>query len=128
MFVSTKLLGMQKLAKREEQIMQALWKLQKGFVKEIIEELPDPKPHYNSVSTMVRILADKGFVAHEAFGKTHRYYPLISKEDYQKTAVGDVLDKYFDNSPSKMVAYFAEKEKISEDELKQILKMIQGDK
>ncbi len=128
MFVSTKLFAMQKLAKREEQIMQALWKLQKGFVKEIIEELPDPKPHYNSVSTMVRILAEKGFVAHEAFGKTHRYYPIVTKEEYQKEAVGDVLDKYFDNSPSKMVAYFAEKEKISEDELKEILKMIQGDK
>jgi predicted transcriptional regulator len=116
---------MQKLAKREEQIMQAIWKLQKAFVKEIIEELPDPKPHYNSVSTMVRILEDKGFVSHEAFGKTHRYYPLISKEEYQKTAVGELLGKYFDNSPSKMVAYFAEKESISEDELKEILKMIQ---
>ena len=70
---------MQKLAKREEQIMQALWDLEKGFVKEIVELLPDPKPHYNSVSTMVRILVDKGFVAYEAFGKTHRYYPLASR-------------------------------------------------
>ena len=118
---------MQKLAKREEQIMQALWKLEKAFVKEIIEELPEPKPHYNSVSTMVRILADKGFIGHTAFGKTHQYYPLISKEAYQQTAVGDVLDKYFDNSYSKMVTYFAEKEKISESELKEILKMIKKD-
>ena len=118
---------MQKLAKREEQIMQALWKLENAFVKEIIEELPDPKPHYNSVSTMVRILEEKGFVGHDEFGKSHRYYPLISKEEYQQEAVGDVLDKYFDNSPSKMVAYFAEKEKISEEELKEILKMIQGE-
>ena len=119
---------MQKLARREEQIMQALWSLQKAFVKEIIAALPEPKPHYNSVSTVVRILEDKGFVGHESFGDSHRYYPLISKETYQQKAVGDVLDKYFDNSPSKMVAYFAQKEKISEEELKNILKMIQEGK
>lgn len=119
---------MQKLAKREEQIMQALWDLEKAFVKEIVEVLPEPKPHYNSVSTMVRILEDKGFVGHIAFGKTHQYFPKISKETYQQTAVGDVLGKYFDNSYSKMVAYFAQSEKISEDELEEILKMIKNQK
>ena len=119
---------MQKLAKREEQIMQALWHLEKAFVKEIIAALPEPKPHYNTVSTMVRILADKGFIGHTAFGKTHQYYPLISREEYQKTAVGDVLGKYFDNSYSKMVAYFAQEENISEQELEDILDMIRKNK
>ncbi len=119
---------MQKLAKREEQIMQVLWTLEKAFVKEIVQALPEPKPHYNTVSTMVRILADKGFIGHVAFGKTHQYFATVSKEDYQKEAVGEVLDKYFDNSFSKMVAYFAEEENISESELEQILQQIRNNK
>ena len=119
---------MQKLAKREEQIMQTLWALEKAFVKEIIEAFPEPKPHYNTISTMVRILEDKGFIGHVSFGKTHQYFPKISKEEYQKTAVGDVLGKYFDNSYSKMVTYFAQEENISESELEEILKMIKNKK
>ena len=89
---------MQKLAKREEQIMQACWRLSVAFVKEIIAELPDPKPHYNSVATMVRILEDKGFLGHETFGNTFRYFPVISKEQYQKHAMEDIVSKYFNNS------------------------------
>ncbi len=119
---------MQKLAKREEQIMQVLWELEKAFVKEILEAFPAPKPHYNTISTMVRILEDKGFIGHNAFGKTHQYFPVITKEEYQKTAVGDVLGKYFDNSYSKMVTYFAQEENISEDELADIIKMIKNKK
>lgn len=115
---------MQKLAKREEEIMQVLWQLKRAFVKEIIEELPEPKPHYNTVSTVIRILEDKNFVGHKSFGKTHQYHPLISKEVYQKSAVGDLLGKYFDNSYQKMVAYFAKEENISEAELEEIIKMI----
>jgi len=119
---------MQKLAKREEQIMQALWQLEKAFVKEIIEELPDPKPHYNTVSTIIRILQDKGFVAHKTYGNTHQFYPVISKEEYQQGAVGDVvqdvIENYFDNSYSKMVTHFAKEDKISESELEEIMKMI----
>jgi len=119
---------MQKLAKREEQIMQALWQLEKAFVKEVIEELPDPKPHYNTVSTIIRILQDKGFVAHKTYGNTHQFYPVISKEEYQQGAVGDVvkdvIENYFDNSYSKMVTHFAKEDKISESELEEIMKMI----
>lgn len=115
---------MQKLAKREEEIMQVLWSLEKAFVKEIIAEMPEPKPHYNTVSTIVRILEDKGFIGHNSFGKTHQYYPLIPKGDYQKSAVGDVLEKYFDNSFQKMVAYFAKEENISSNELEEIMRMI----
>ena len=123
---------MQKLAKREEQIMQALWQLEKAFVKEIIEELPAPKPHYNTVSTIIRILRDKGFVAHKTYGNTHQFYPVISKEEYQQGAVGDVvkdvIENYFDNSYSKMVTHFAKEDKISESELEQIMKMIRDKK
>jgi len=115
---------MQKLAKREEEIMQILWKLEKAFIKEVIEEMPDPKPHYNTVSTIVRILSDKGFVGHNTFGNTHQYYPLLPKENYQKDAISDVLKKYFDNSYSKMVAHFAKEENISENELTNIIDMI----
>ncbi|MFT4762249.1 MAG: BlaI family penicillinase repressor [Paraglaciecola sp.] len=115
---------MKKLAKREEQIMQVLWDLEKAFVKEIVEKLPEPKPHYNTVSTIIQVLKKKGFVDHKSYGNTHQYFPLIAKEIYQKEAVGDVISKYFDNSYSKMVAYFAKEEKISEDELKDILDMI----
>ncbi len=117
---------MQKLAKREEQIMHILWQLGKAFVKEIIAEFPDPKPHYNTVSTIIRILEDKGFVDHHTFGNTHQYFAKISKEQYQKQALGDVLKNYFDNSYQKMVAYFAKEEKISKDELEEILKMIKS--
>ena len=115
---------MKKLAKREEQIMQVLWELGKAFVKEVVEMLPEPKPHYNSVSTMIRILEDKGFLSHQIFGNTHRYFPLVSKEDYQKEVVDDVVEKYFDSSFPKMVTYFAKKEKISEKELEQIIEAI----
>jgi len=85
---------MQKLAKREEEIMQACWKLGKAFIKEIIAELPDPRPHYNSVATMVRILEEKGFLNHETFGNTFQYFPVVSKEVYQNQAFDDIVRKY----------------------------------
>ncbi|HWB94395.1 MAG TPA: BlaI/MecI/CopY family transcriptional regulator [Puia sp.] len=119
---------MQKLAKREEQIMQACWHLGKAFIKEIIAELPDPKPHYNSVATMVRILEDKGFLAHETFGNTFRYYPVVSKEQYQNHAFDDIVRQYFNNSYPRMLAYFAKEQKISQDELKEILELIKSQK
>jgi BlaI family penicillinase repressor len=119
---------MQKLAKREEQIMQVLWRLEKAFVKEIIAGLPSPKPHYNSVATIVRILEEKGFLDHESFGNTFRYFPLISKETYQRQTLGDIVKQYFNNSYPSMLAFYAKEEKISKAELKEILKLIQSKK
>src|SRR6201991_3099205 len=119
---------MQKLAKREEQIMQVFWTLEKAFIKEVIPEMPDPKPHYNSVATMVRILEDKGFLRHETFGNTFQYYPLVSKEEYQNQAFDDIVRKYFNNSYPRMLAYFAKEQKISPDELNEILQLIQSQK
>ena len=119
---------MQKLAKREEQIMQAFWTLEKAFIKEIIPELPDPKPHYNSVATMVKILEDKGFLAHEAIGNIFRYYPVISKDDYQKHAMKDIVSQYFNDSYPSMLAFFAKEQKISESELNEIIDIIKSSK
>jgi BlaI family transcriptional regulator, penicillinase repressor len=117
-----------KLAKREEQIMNVFWQLKKAFIKEVIPELPDPKPHYNSVATMVKILEEKGFLAHEAVGNIFQYYPLVSKEEYNKHAIKDVVKQYFNNSYPSMLAYFAKEQKISEEELKEIVKLIKSGK
>jgi predicted transcriptional regulator len=119
---------MRKLAAREEQIMLILWRLERAFVKEVVEEFPEPKPHVNSISTMVRILVKKGFVGHKAFGRTHQYFPVISQEEYTAVEVDDVVDKYFGSSVTKLISHFASKEKVSSDELEAILKMIKNKK
>ncbi|UOE49079.1 BlaI/MecI/CopY family transcriptional regulator [Mucilaginibacter sp. SMC90] len=119
---------MQKLAKREEQIMQAVWTLEKAVIKEIIQELPEPRPHYNSVATMVKILEEKGFLAHETIGNIYQYYPAISKEEYQKHAMKDIVSQYFDNSYPRMLAFFAKEEKITEAELNDIISIIKSAK
>ncbi|WP_461449331.1 BlaI/MecI/CopY family transcriptional regulator [Mucilaginibacter sp.] len=113
------------LTRAEEQLMQILWQLQKGFVKDIIEELPEPKPAYNTVSTIIRILETKGFVDHIAFGKTHEYFPIISKEDYQNFATDKLMSGYFDNSVQHMFSYFVKKEKIDLNEADEIMKLIE---
>ena len=119
---------MEKLTNKEEEVMQALWKLEKAFVKEILAEMPNSKLHYNTVSTLVRKLEDKSFVAHEAFGNTHRYYPKISKEAYSSYFMKNASQKFFDNSYKKMVSFFANEEKISAKELREILEIIENKK
>ncbi len=119
---------MKKLAKRQEEIMQALWHLQEAFIKDVVDALPEPKPHYNTVATMVKGLEEEGFIAHRKFGNTYQYYPLISRESYQKEAVDDLLSKYFNSSSKNLIAYFAKEEKINEAELEEILRMIQNQK
>ena len=119
---------MVKLAKREEQIMQVFWDLNEAFIKEVIPHLPDPKPHYNSVATIVKILEEKGFLGHEVLGNLHQYHPTISKEEYQKHAMKDIVKQYFGNSYPRMLAFFAKEENIGEAELKQIFKMIKSNK
>jgi BlaI family penicillinase repressor len=119
---------MVKLAKREEQIMQVFWDLGKAFIKEVIPHLPDPKPHYNSVATMVKILEEKGFLSHEAVGNVYQYFPLVSREDYQGHAMEDIVSKYFDNSYPRMLAFFAKQQNLSEAELNEIIKLIKSGK
>jgi predicted transcriptional regulator len=113
---------MKELTKAEEQIMQELWLLEKAFVKEIVDKLPEPKPAYNTVSTIIRILEKKGFVDHYAYGKTHQYFPLISKTDYTKSYFKNFLNGYFSNSFQEMVSFFAKEDKMTLSELEEIIK------
>jgi predicted transcriptional regulator len=124
MFDSNKKI-MQKLTNKEEEIMHILWKLKKAFVKEVLAEITEEQPHYNTLSTIVRNLEEKGFVAHNAFGNTHQYYPTISLEDYRKRFISTAIDNYFNSSYKNMVSQFAKEEKISAAELREILAMIE---
>jgi len=115
---------MKKLTKAEEEIMQILWKLGKGFVKDIIQQLPKPKPAYNTVSTIIRILEKKGFVSHNAYGKSFEYYPLIDKDDYKKAYLKSLVKNYFSDSFQEMVSFFANEENMSIEELEEMRKTI----
>jgi len=119
---------MVKLAKREEQIMQVYWDLGKVFIRDIIPLLPDPKPHYNSVATMVKILEEKGFLDHEVVGNMYSYFPVVGREDYQKHALKDIVTQYFGNSYTRMLAYFAKEQNLGEAELQEILEIIKTEK
>ena len=113
---------MKELTKAEEEIMQVLWQLNNAFVKDIISQLPEPKPAYNTVSTIVRILQQKGFVGHEPKGKSHQYHPLISKDAYTKSFMKGFVKKYFSGSYQQMVSFFTREEDLSLQELEQLLK------
>ncbi|MGX7666217.1 BlaI/MecI/CopY family transcriptional regulator [Flavobacterium pedocola] len=119
---------MQKLTNKEEEVMHILWKLQKAFVKEVLAEITEDQPHYNTLSTIIRNLEEKGYVAHNAFGNTHQYYPIVSKEDYRKGFMNTAIENYFNNSYKSMVSFFAKEEKISAKELREILEMIEQKK
>lgn len=116
---------LKELTKAEEQIMHVLWNLEKGFVKEVIDALPEPKPAYNTVSTIIRILETEGFVDHEAFGKSHRYFPIISKEDYKSFATAKLLSNYFSNSVENMFSFFVKEKKLDLKEADEIMKLIE---
>lgn len=116
-----------RLTKAEEEIMQVLWDLEKAFVNEIIEKLPTPKPAYNTVSTIVRILEKKKFVAHQAFGKTHQYYPMISKKDYADKYLSHFLNNYFSNSYQSLVSFLTKQEKLDINDMEAIRKMMDNE-
>ena len=116
---------MQKLPNKEEEIMQILWKLEKAFVKEVLAEITEEQPHYNTLSTIIRNLEEKGFVSHNAFGNTHQYFPIVKMEDYRKRFMNTAIDTYFNSSYKNMVSFFAKEEKISAEELREILAMIE---
>ncbi len=111
---------MKELTKAEEQIMQILWKIKEGFVKDIIEYFSDPKPAYNTVSTIVRILEDKGFISHKSFGRTHQYFPTVSKKEYTKKFANKLVKNYFSGSLKKMMSFFSEDENLSISELEEL--------
>ena len=115
---------MKQLTKAEEEIMQALWQLKKANVKAVIEILPEPKPAYNTVSTIVRILESKGFVDYEKQGKGHLYFPIVAKEVYSNQSINKLVDNYFQGSFKSMVSFFVKKNDISLNELESVLKEI----
>ncbi len=112
------------LTRAEEEVMQILWEIKKGFVKNMVELFPDPKPAYNTVSTIVRILETKGFVGHTAYGKTHEYYPLVGKDEYRKKYLNSMLNNYFSGSFRQMASFFVKHEKMDTRELEEILNLM----
>ncbi|WP_055434801.1 BlaI/MecI/CopY family transcriptional regulator [Lacinutrix algicola] len=118
---------MKQLTKAEEDIMQVLWQLKKANVKQIIEELPEPKPAYNTVSTIVRILESKGFVDYEKKGKGHIYFPLLEKQDYSNQSINKLVDNYFQGSFKSMVSFFMKKNDINLNDLESVLNEIDKD-
>ncbi|WP_339623167.1 BlaI/MecI/CopY family transcriptional regulator [uncultured Winogradskyella sp.] len=115
---------MKQLTKAEEEIMQALWQLNKANVKSVIEILPEPKPAYNTVSTIIRILESKGFVDYEKQGKGHIYFPLVAKEAYSNQSINKLVDNYFQGSFKSMVSFFVEKNNVDTKDIEVLLEEI----
>ena len=118
------MIAMKELTRAEEEIMQVLWKLEKAFVKDVVDALPDPKPAYNTVSTIIRILEKKGFVSHRAFGKTFEYFPQVARDEYKKTFLKSFMNRYFGSSLKEMVSFFASDRDISLEELEHIQQLL----
>ena len=118
---------MKELTKAEEQIMQLLWEQERAFVKDLVDQMPDPKPAYNTVSTIIRILEKKEFVDHNAYGKTHEYYPLVSRTNYTKTYMKSFISNYFSGSFQEMVSFFAKEDKMSVADLDELMDDVKRD-
>jgi predicted transcriptional regulator len=116
---------MKELTKAEDQIMQILWTLEKGFVKDIVEQMPEPKPAYNTVSTIVRILEKKGFIGYKAYGKTHEYFPLIAKEKYSRFYLNNMVQGYFNGSVQNLVSFFAKENKMDVQDIDLLMKQLE---
>ena len=120
--------AMEKLTRQEEKAMQALWKIEKGFAKDVQENFPDANVHYNTISTLIRSLETKGYVNHKVYGNTYEYLPLISKEEYTSSFLSGFVGNYFENSYKEIVSFFAQEEKLSVNDLKEIIEMIEKGK
>lgn len=116
---------MKELTKAEEEVMQVLWDLGTAFVNDILDQLSEPKPAYNTVSTIVRILQKKEFVGYESHGRSHKYYPLITKENYRKQFFGSFMQRYFGNSPQQFASFFTKDQNVSLKDLEEIKTMME---
>lgn len=116
---------MEKLTRQEEKAMLALWKIGKGFAKDVLENFPDTQPHYNTISSLIRSLESKGYVGHNAYGNTYEYYPLISKEAYTSQFLSGFIGNYFEDSYKEVVSFFAKEQKLSIEDLKEIITLIE---
>jgi predicted transcriptional regulator len=119
---------MKHLTNREEEIMEIFWKDGSMFVKDVIKELSDPAPHYNTISTIVRGLEEKGFLDHEQFGNTHRYFPIISREEFSKNSLKNLVGKYFNTSYASVVSMFVEENDISIEEIQKLIEQVKSTK
>ena len=115
---------MKTLTKAEEEVMVILWDMERALVRDILERLPHPKPAYNTVSTVVRVLEKKGFVSHKSYGTTYEYFPLVPKEEYTKFRFRDLMEKYFNNSFSQLASFFTKEHDLSLQELEQIMQEV----
>lgn len=115
---------MKTLTKAEEQVMQILWKTEGGVVRDLLAEMPQPRPAYNTVSTIVRILERKGFVAHKAYGKVHYYYPVVAKKDYSRNFFRHFFRKYFNSSPKRLMTFFSREEDVSLEDLEEMQRIL----
>jgi predicted transcriptional regulator len=117
--------NMKELTKAEEQVMGILWKLEEAMVKDIIEEMPEPKPAYNTVSTVVRVLETKGFIDHKAYGNTHVYFPAVAEKDYKHFAFDKVMSTYFENSYKDLVSFLVNEKKVDASELDELMDLVE---
>lgn len=118
---------MKELTRAEDQVMQILWSIEKGVVRDILDKIPEPKPAYNTVSTIVRILETKGFVGHKAYGKTHEYFPLVSKEKYTRFYLNNMIRGYFNGSFQNLVSFFARDNKLDAGDIEKLLNEVKGE-
>ncbi len=116
---------MKELTKAEEQVMQYLWEIKKGFLKDIVDQFPDPKPAYTTISTVVRVLVNKGFIGYKTYGKSNEYFPKIKKGEYAKVFFKGAVKSFFNNSASKLVSFFANENDLSLSELEQLKKQVE---
>ena len=119
---------MKHLTNREEEIMEVFWEKGSMYVKDVIDLLTGPKPHYNTISTIIRGLEDKGFVAHEQFGNTHRYFAIISREEFSKNSIKNLVSKYFNTSYASVVSMFVEEQNISTEEIQELIRQVESRK
>jgi predicted transcriptional regulator len=119
---------MKSLTKAEEQVMQILWLLKQGFLKDILDKMPEPKPHSNTVATILKILIDKGFVNFEVLGRNNLYKPAVSKSEYGKKSINQLVKGYFENSPAKLLSHFVNENKLSQEDLEALLQQIKNAK
>lgn len=112
---------MKPLTKAEEQIMQSIWKLETAFLKDIIDAQPEPKPHSNTIATIVKILVDKGFVGVNQIGRVHQYFPIVTKEDYSSSTIRNLVEGYFEGSFADAVSFMVKQKDISVKELELLL-------
>jgi len=117
---------MKKLSPKEEEILSCFWIHGPMFIRELLDKQNEPKPHYNTLSTIVRILEEKGYIGYKSYGNTYQYYALITEDDYRKNTLDKVIDKYFENSYTRVVSTLIEEEKLSIDELQELIRQIKG--